>query len=166
MRAVTTAQKQIEASISGDSWARQWRTNQQKDAYVTLISALNRYGAAFNAATDAFLFEDRRPGRERATATMNTAADEFLRAETVAELFCGEHVAEALKRVHQEITDVSARYNWALERQEGDIDDSVYLQPADLLTTLVDAARLDLGMPAIQRQSSQPMSFTPRQTIF
>ena len=42
VRAVTITQREIEAKISGDMWERQWRLNQKRDVYTSLLTALHQ----------------------------------------------------------------------------------------------------------------------------
>jgi hypothetical protein len=92
---------------------RQWRLNQQRDAYVALVSALNVYGTALDDLINTALYKDRSTV-ESVKSKLATATVEFLRAEIVSELFCGEHVQTAMLEIPWEIAKASSRYNWAL----------------------------------------------------
>ncbi len=152
VRAVTIAQKEIEGKISGELWDRQWRLNQQREAYVTLIAALQAYGIALNERTSAVLGppeEDSGPAVEK----LNNAAIELSRARTVAELFWGANVEFAVDQIDREIDKVRERFDcWVEDGVSHSGSDASFWFPTDAqLSVLVNAARADLGMPTIEQ---------------
>jgi|ERR1017187_3974747 hypothetical protein len=149
--------KQIEATISNELWERQWRLNQQRDAYLTFISALSAYGNAFNAFNDAAFYKGLDSDPEPAKR-LSAAADELMRAETSAELFCGEHVQRAIAAVHEIIGRAGASHIKAIANVEPERGAPQGLDVADLLTRLAQAARSDLGVPPIERRSMASMA--------
>jgi len=152
VHAVTLTQKRIEAAVSGEMWIGQWRLGQQKDAYVAFIRVLGIYVDAYNTFTDIGLSLPTDPLKlEIAKQALNKAITEFVEAETLVELFCGQHVAAALTEIDSVIASSQVAYSRLLEGEQAE-DESEILNASNLLTIMVEAARLDLGMPRLGRE--------------
>jgi hypothetical protein len=126
VRAVTRETESIRADITSGVWLNQWRMAQKRDAYVAYLTALHAYGLAWNNVGSAKDPAARAAAKEK----VNSAENEFLRAEAVVLLFCGRVVYDANRAVHDAVDAAGAR-----------------VDEVGLIWLMLQAARKDLGIP-------------------
>jgi hypothetical protein len=147
MKAVTLAQKEIEAKISNEMWERQRKWEVKREA---LFEAMKEIGSVEYAlinliqtyATARTDLEPNTPDRMReksaATGTWNTALVSFKKTKLLAILVCGQELRDAFAALEQSIIA------YASETVSGDHGTTSFATVRQQMDALIQSVRREL----------------------